>query len=357
MTLPPDSRYISHAIMDAVLDPIFVLRHDEAISDCNQAACILLARPKLDILDQAARRLFSGWPDGAAALDFPDAETEIERPVNGRRRVYRVSVVSGRRGDDDQNWKILMFNDITGERELSEELSVLNASLELKVGERTESLRQEIELRKAAELDLLDINREMATTQKELLLTLSGVVESRSRETANHVTRVAELCRLLGKSLGLSGEAIETLVAAAPMHDVGKIAVPDAILSKPGPLTAEERSTMQLHTETGYRILHSSERPLLRAAAVIAREHHERWDGQGYPNGLAGEAISLNGRIVAICDVFDALINARVYKPAWPSDRVVEQLRQDRGTAFDPQLIDHFLENITVALIINERYQ
>ncbi|MBU0936433.1 MAG: HD domain-containing protein [Spirochaetes bacterium] len=349
---------ISRAVMDAVMDPIFVLRADDHIIDCNAAACSLLEMDLTDIRNQQARQLFAQWPDGIiAALDFPEAETEIELRQR-RQRSYRITVVSGHKDHErEDGWKILMFNDITGERQLTRELSDMNENLEQIVLARTESLQAEIERRREAEAGLQEVNREMATTQRELLLTLSSVVESRSRETANHVARVAELARMLGNLHGLPPEDTDILAAAAPMHDVGKIAVPDAILCKPGPLTSEERALMQKHSTTGYEILHRSERPLLRAAAVIAHEHHERWDGFGYPRGISGEKIALSGRIVAICDVFDALVNPRVYKAAWPIRQVIEQFHKDSGTAFDPDLTRLLLSNIDQAVAINDLWQ
>lgn len=346
---------LARAVIDAVMDPIFVLDKNDLILDSNQAACQLCASTREKLTGSPARSLFRDWPDGiVAALDFPEAETEIELPL--RRRFYRISVVSGAR-HGESSWKILTFNDITGERQLTHELEDINNNLERIVLARTESLQAEIERRTSAERDLQQLNREMATTQRELLRTLSSVVESRSSETAHHVTRVAELSRMLAEHSGMNPADIDILVEAAPMHDIGKIGVPDAILTKPGLLTNIEREVMKTHTQIGYEILRHSDRSLLKTAAVIAHEHHERWDGKGYPRGIEKEAISLNGRILAICDVFDALITPRVYKAAWEPDRVHELFVSEKEKAFDPELCSLLLCHFDQALTINAAWQ
>lgn len=194
--------------------------------------------------------------------------------------------------------------------------------------------------------EILALNQEMIATQLELLSTLGGVIETRSHETANHVQRVAAYSGLLAQKCGLPEEEIRLLVAASPMHDIGKIGIPDAILHKQGKLTPEEYNVIKHHTVIGHNILHGSERDLMTRACVIALEHHERWDGKGYPCGLKGEEINLLARITALADVYDALSLDRVYKQAWPRDKVLEYLRQERGTMFDPRIVDLFFENL-----------
>jgi len=197
----------------------------------------------------------------------------------------------------------------------------------------------------------------MAKTQKEILWTLSEVVESRSRETAYHVIRVGEYARILSKAYGLSAEEVDIITAAAPMHDVGKIAIPDSILSKPGLLTDDEREVMKRHTVIGKEILGTSTRPLLRAAAIIALEHHERWDGKGYPLGKVAADISLSGRIVSLCDVFDALFTKRVYKDAWPLEKVLALFKEESGGAFEPRLVDILFEHIDDFIDVTKRFK
>ncbi|MFO7655083.1 MAG: HD domain-containing protein [Candidatus Krumholzibacteriia bacterium] len=195
---------------------------------------------------------------------------------------------------------------------------------------------------KAARGTALDREREIAETQREVILTLGQVVESRSSETANHVRRVGEMSRRLALLAGLSVAEAERMWLASPMHDIGKIGIPDAILNKPGRLTPAEFEVMKDHTVIGHRILAGSRRPVLQAAAVIALQHHEHWDGSGYPHGLAGEAIDIRGRIVALTDVFDAVFSKRVYRDAMPLDEALGVILDGRGRQFDPQLVDLF---------------
>ncbi|MEZ4388868.1 MAG: HD domain-containing protein [Candidatus Krumholzibacteriia bacterium] len=199
--------------------------------------------------------------------------------------------------------------------------------------------------------------REVIKTQSEVIHTLGEVVENRSQETGGHIDRVAEGAALLARLAGLPRPQCELLRMAAPMHDVGKIAIGDAILHKPGKLSDEEFATMQTHASIGADILSQSERPIFRAAAVIAGHHHERWDGRGYPNQLAGEDIHIFGRIVSIVDVFDALTSDRCYRPAMPLEKALGIMQEGRGTQFDPELLDlfmaHFGEFARLTEVIN----
>lgn len=204
--------------------------------------------------------------------------------------------------------------------------------------------------------DNISLAREIINTQKEVILTLGEVVETRSQETANHVTRVAEVCYLLAKKYGMDEQTAELLRLASPMHDVGKIGVPEAILNKPGKLTPEEFEVIKQHARTGYEILRKSSRSIMQAAAIVALQHHERWDGNGYPQGLAGEDIHIFGRIGAIADVFDALSHKRCYKDAWPPEKILQTFREGAGSHFDPALVTLFLDNIDEFLGINKKF-
>lgn len=194
--------------------------------------------------------------------------------------------------------------------------------------------------------EILALNREVIETQQEVLSTLGEVIETRSHETANHVRRVAAYAALLGWKCGLDQEELILLEAASPMHDVGKIGIPESILHKPERLSPEEFEIIKHHTVIGFRILHSSSRKLMAAARIIALQHHERWDGTGYPCGLKGEEISLQARIITLADVYDALSHDRVYKQAWPREKVLAFIRRERGGMFDPRLVDLFFENV-----------
>ncbi|XPV75694.1 MAG: DUF3369 domain-containing protein [Desulfovibrio sp.] len=199
-------------------------------------------------------------------------------------------------------------------------------------------------------LDNINLNNAIEATQREILYTLGEVVENRSQEAANHVKRVAEYSYILAIKGGLSRTDAELLRRASPMHDIGKIGIPDDILLKPGRLTSDEFAVIKTHTDIGYNILRNSKRPLLRTAAVVAYQHHERWDGKGYPRGLAGQDIHIFGRITAIADVFDALICKRVYKEPWPIQKILEHFKSQSGLHFDPELMDIFIENLDLFL-------
>jgi len=187
------------------------------------------------------------------------------------------------------------------------------------------------------------LTREIIESQREMIRTLSELVEARSLETANHVLRVGEMARMLALHAGVDAETAAVIRMAAPMHDVGKVGIPDRILNKPGRLTPDEFAVMRNHAALGHGILCKSEQRIMRVAARIALQHHERWDGTGYPRGLTGEEISLEGRITAIVDVFDALSSRRVYREARPADEVFATMREGRGRHFDPELLDVFL--------------
>ena len=183
----------------------------------------------------------------------------------------------------------------------------------------------------------------LRATELEIVQRLGQAVESRDEETGDHIERIAALSHRLALATGMSTDEAELLRRASAMHDVGKIAIPDEILRKPGPLSPAERAAMQRHTEVGGDILAGSASPLVQLGEVIARTHHERWDGTGYPAGLTGEEIPLPGRICAVCDVFDALVSTRPYKEAWPVEAALEELRAQRGRHFDPRLVDLFV--------------
>ena len=202
----------------------------------------------------------------------------------------------------------------------------------------------------------LHLNQELVDSQLEMIWLLAGAAETRSRETANHVLRVGLLAELLGRASGLDAKAAEALRLAAPLHDVGKIGIPDAILNKPGAHTAEETVVMRSHARLGAQMLAASKRPLLQLASRICLEHHENWDGSGYPNGVRGEDISLEGRIVAVADVFDALGSARVYKDPWSTERIREFMTGQSGSKFDPQLVQLLFTHWDEAQTLRQRY-
>lgn len=205
--------------------------------------------------------------------------------------------------------------------------------------------------------DNVSLHEELTATQAELVYTLSELVEARSSETGRHVMRVGELSGLMAQFAGLDESDCQLLRLTAPMHDLGKIGIADAVLNKPGPLSAEEWAIMREHTRIGHRILADSRRPALRTAALIALQHHERWDGGGYPATLAGKNIHIFGRIVGLIDVFDALSHPRCYKSAWEMSQIFDYIRDERGKHFDPDLVDLFLDHREAILALWQRYR
>jgi response regulator RpfG family c-di-GMP phosphodiesterase len=181
--------------------------------------------------------------------------------------------------------------------------------------------------------------------EHEALVVLSSTAEYRDPETASHISRVAHYSKLMAEGYGLDQEEQERIFYASPLHDVGKVGIKDEILLKPGKLTDEEFEYMKTHAEIGYEILKNCENPFLKAGAVIARSHHEKFDGSGYPRGIKGEDIPLYGRITAIADVFDALTSHRPYKKAWSFEEAFEFIRDQSGAHFDPKLVKIFIDN------------
>jgi len=200
------------------------------------------------------------------------------------------------------------------------------------------------------------LNREISGTQEELITRLSEVVETRSHDTAQHVRRVGLFCELIAGKMGIDETLIHNLQMASTMHDIGKIGIPDEILLKPDVLTEDEFSIVKNHTMLGYSLLKGSSRPLLKSAARICLEHHEKFDGSGYPSGLKGDETGLNSRIVSICDVFDSITHGRLHRDPWDIGKAADYLESEKGKAFDPQIADVFLENLSLAIQINQKY-
>jgi HD-GYP domain-containing protein (c-di-GMP phosphodiesterase class II) len=204
-----------------------------------------------------------------------------------------------------------------------EEVTRQNARLEAEVRQRTADLRE---------------------SQLEIVRRLSHAVESRDDETGVHTTRMSRMCSALAREAGLRDDQIELLLHAASMHDIGKIAIPDRVLLKPGPLDTDEWELMKTHTLVGAEMLAGSRSPVVQMGEVIALSHHERWDGSGYPHALQGEDIPLVARVCAVCDVFDALVSDRPYKSAWQVDDALEELRRLAGNHLDPELVALFVD-------------
>jgi len=198
--------------------------------------------------------------------------------------------------------------------------------------------------------------RELTDTRLEVIRRLGRAAEYRDNETGLHIIRMSKSAQLLALAIGLGEVDAELILDAAPMHDIGKIGIPDKILLKPGALDEEERAKMREHCEIGANILGEHPSVLLRTAKTAALTHHERWDGTGYPRRLAGEDIPVIGRIVAIADVFDALTSRRPYKEPWPVDRATDEILSESGRHFDPRFVDSFKEILPDIIEIMEAY-
>jgi putative two-component system response regulator len=212
----------------------------------------------------------------------------------------------------------------------------LMQSLEDTVDDRSQKLKAALE-------DLRLSETKVSVAQAETICRLARIVEFRDDETGHHVQRMSFYCEILARQLGLPEHHCELLRLSSQLHDVGKVAIHDSILCKPGRLTAEEQEAMETHAEIGYEMLSGSTWEVVQMGAIIARTHHEHWDGSGYPRGLAAEEIPREGRIAAVADVFDALTSDRVYRPAFPVRLALEKMRAERATHFDPELLDAFM--------------
>ncbi|MCW8995645.1 MAG: HD domain-containing protein [Psychromonas sp.] len=208
---------------------------------------------------------------------------------------------------------------------------------------------------KLAEIKIL--NNEIINTQQEVIYTMGAIGETRSKETGQHVKRVAEYSYLLAQLSGLDEEEALTLKLASPMHDIGKIGIEDAILNKPGKLSAAEFEIMKEHAHIGYEMLKHSDRAIFKTAAIVALQHHEKYNGKGYPNALKGEEIHIYGRITALADVFDALGSDRVYKKAWKDEEIFKFLKEQSGQHLDPKLVELFFDNLGQFLNTRDKFK
>lgn len=198
--------------------------------------------------------------------------------------------------------------------------------------------------------------RELYRTRLQIVRRLGMAAEYRDEETGNHIVRMSQICALLARAAGWADEDCDLILNASPMHDIGKIGIPDAILLKPGKFTPDEWEVMKTHATIGARLLDGDNSRLMRMARDIALTHHEKWDGSGYPEGLAAEAIPMAGRIAALADVFDALTSDRPYKRSWGVEEAVEFIQKNSGSHFDPMLVELFLQELPRILEIRARY-
>ena len=198
--------------------------------------------------------------------------------------------------------------------------------------------------------------QELEETRMEIIRRLGRAAEYRDNETGLHIIRMSKFSQILGLAAGMTEQEAEMLLNASPMHDIGKIGIPDSILLKPGKLDADEWQTMKTHSTIGAKILSGHHSKLMEMAREIALSHHEKWDGSGYPKGLSGEDIPLSGRIIALADVFDALTSERPYKKAWPVEEAIDYIKDNSGKHFDPTLADLFIANMDKIITVRDKY-
>ena len=249
----------------------------------------------------------------------------------------------------ESNEVIIDVSNALRRRRLELENRLHRENLEDIVRTRTMALQQALDWLERSE-------KELRLSREETIQRLAIAAEFRDSSTAQHIQRMSHYCELLARKYGLSPERCDIIRTASPMHDIGKIGTPDHVLLKPGKFTQEEFGVIAQHAEIGYRILSGSDAELLKVAAVIAYTHHERFDGTGYPRGLKGAAIPIEGRIASIADAFDALTTQRVYKPAFELSHAIELMLKHRGEHFDPELLDVFIASSSEVSRIHDQY-
>jgi putative two-component system response regulator len=302
----------------------FGLQHVKAFSDSAEGLAWLQANP---------------WDLLLLDLDMPapNGFDILQQLAAGDRNCAPVIIVTALNGVDERRRGLeLGASDyICKPLDLQELLLRVRNNLRLSLA--SQALQQERDL---LEQRVQERTEQLRASYHSAIRCLARASRYKDNETGDHIMRIGASAALMATAMGMDPDWTEQLRLAAPMHDVGKIGIADAILTKPGALTEEERTVMNHHARIGYEILHDEQRsPLTDLAAEIALSHHERWDGSGYPNGLKGEEIPLSGRIVALCDVYDALRSPRPYKQAWSAERSQAHIRDGAGGHFDPQLV------------------
>ncbi|RDH81633.1 MAG: two-component system response regulator [endosymbiont of Galathealinum brachiosum] len=333
--VPKNIQVIANLLGDEEYDISYATNGQQALGQIDESRFDLvlldIMMPGMDGYD-VCRQIKNRQPENEIPIIFITAKTDeeslieafeaggqdyITKPFNAAELIARVKT----------HLKLKAFED-------SQQIVIDNALAELKV-----------------------LNKEIIETQKEVIFTMGSIGETRSKETGLHVKRVAEYSRLLACMSGLNEVEADVIAMASPMHDIGKVGIPDAILNKKGRLTEDEFEVMKTHAVIGYDMLKHSDRPLMRTAAIIALEHHEKWDGTGYPEAASGNDIHIYGRITALADVFDALGSDRCYKKAWDDEKIFELLKNQSGKHFDPLLINVFFENIDQFLQVRFEYK
>ena len=317
------------------------------------------------VVSDDKKKLWTKVAHGMHSIEIPVSSGIVGSAVSNREKIIIDDVYDDPRFNSDvdkatgyRTKSMMVIPMFDKSDEIIGAFQVMNHQDEESVFDKRDMERLMLASTYAAEtLEAAKLAKEITDTQKEVVFTMGSIAESRSKETGNHVKRVAEYSKILALAYGMSGEDAELLKQASPMHDIGKVAIPDSILNKPGRFNDEERKIMDTHAERGYNMIKNSQRPLLKAAAIVAYQHHEKWNGKGYPNQLAGEEIHIYGRITALADVFDALGSDRVYKKAWNDEKIFKMFKEERAEQFDPKLIDLFFENLQEILAVRDAFK
>jgi putative two-component system response regulator len=319
-------------LMDRAPVPIYIKDRDRRYVIANRVAHEVAGLEPNALIGLGDEAIMD--PDSEALARETDLRVLRDGAAFEREETLRV-------GPEERTFLTVKFPYVDDSGEI---VGISGISTDITAKRQAEELREDL-----AEAQVRAIE-ELRTSRQETVERLARAIEMHDAETGAHVNRMATIASYLGAELGLDHHEVLLLRAAAPMHDVGKIAVPDEILRKPGSLTPEERTEMERHTTVGHEILDGSASELLQMAARIALTHHEHYDGGGYPRGLRGEEIPLEGRIVAVADVFDALLSDRSYRPAMSVEEATEVIREGRGTHFDPRVADALLGHLEEAL-------
>ncbi len=333
-------------LMEAILLPMgyeVVLAHDgeEALKQAREVfpdvVLLDVMMPKMDGFEVAKQ-----LKEHAETKLIPVVMVTALREVEDRVKALEAGADDFMSKPIDRTELIATVNSQLKVKAYNDHMSNYQKELETEVVKRTEELQQAIERIRKASLDTIYM--------------LSNAAEFKDAQTGAHIKRMSSYAAAIARSLGLDASTVETILYAAPMHDIGKIGTPDRIIMKPIKLDTDEWNIMKQHVIIGAKILETSDAEFIKVAKVIALTHHERWDGNGYPGGLRGTSIPLAGRITSIADVFDALTNRRPYKPAFSIEESFQIISNGRGSQFDPEVVDMFLEIRNEILSIKEQY-
>lgn len=319
-------------LMDASPVPIYIKDRERRYTIANRVAHEIAGLRPNELVGKADSDFMSAESERIAA--------ESDRMILKSGETYEAEetmIVAG----EEKTFLTVKFPYIDDTGQIA---GISGISTDITAKKQAEELQEQLA---AAQLQAIE---ELQASRQETVERLTVAIEMHDAETGRHVSRMASTAAFLAGQLGLDRERVLLLRTAAPMHDVGKVATPDEILRKQGPLTPEERKEMQRHTTIGHEILSGSDSLLLQMAAEVALTHHERWDGSGYPNGLKGTAIPIEGRIVAVADAFDAMLSDRCYRPALTVAEATKTITAESGTHFDPEIVDILLEHQEEAL-------